>query len=81
MALNKTILKLAQTGELIELQRLGFISWKIPFYSDIYLTVDALMKQGMSKTKAVKATADKFKSISDDTVWRAVKMMEEKECE
>lgn len=78
MALNKTILKLAQSGELIELQRLGFISWKIPFYSDIYLTFDTFVKQGMNKTKAVEATADKFNCISDKTVWRAVKMMEEK---
>lgn len=78
MALNKTILKLEQTGDLISLFRDGFISWRLMRDKDIYLTYSTnYTTNGNKKTKAVQDTAVQWK-ISDDYVWKTIKRMEQK---
>lgn len=77
MSLNRLLLKLEQNGDLFLLFKAGFISYKILEHKDIYLTYDLHRKQGMRKMKAIKKTADQF-DISDITIFRIVKSMEEK---
>lgn len=78
MALNNTILKLEQSGDLISLFRDGFISWRLMRDKDIYLTYSTnYTTNGNKKTKAVQDTAVQWK-ISDDYVWKTIKRMEQK---
>lgn len=78
MALNKTILKLEQTGDLIQLFKSGFISWRLMRDKDIFLTFQTnYTTNGNKKTKAVQDTAIQY-NVSDDYIWKTIKRMEDK---
>ena len=74
--MKEIILKLSNSGDLLELFKEGFISWTVLRDRDIYQTYLVHRQKGLIKTQAVYATAVQF-DVDDRTIWRALSKMEE----
>jgi len=72
--LNKTIKELNDSGQLMQLVKDGFISYKIMRDKDIYLTYDVHRKMGKNYSQSIKDTADQF-DLSDRQIKNIVKRM------
>lgn len=72
--MNKTIKELNDSGQLMQLVKDGFISYKIMRDKDIYLTYDVHRKMGKNYSQSIKDTADQF-DLSDRQIKNIVKRM------
>lgn len=68
------VIQLRENGDLKFLLDIGFLSWKVYFYIDVYQTYDILIKTGATKMEAVHETALKF-NVDITTIYRVLKKL------